>query len=127
MMIYVRPAPAAMPLCLLLLSLRWKAAILYACAYSSAYAAEIFLFSRVGGLPHFLLLASVGILARFMPGIMMGYFLVSTTTVSEFMAAMRRLRVTDKVTIPLTVMFHFFPTCYSRLPMGSSENMAKVG
>jgi energy-coupling factor transport system permease protein len=110
LMAYARPALAALPLLLLLFSLRWKVALFYTVAFSAAYFAEAFLLSHVGGLLNFLLLATVGILARFMPGIMMGYFLVSTTTVSEFMAAMRKLHMTEKITIPLSVMFRFFPT-----------------
>jgi energy-coupling factor transport system permease protein len=107
---YVRPALAAMPLLLLLLSKRWGAAAFYAVAFAAAYWCEAFLISRTFGLPNFILLASVGLLVRFMPGIMMGYFLVSTTTVSDFMAAMRKMRVTEKLAIPLSVMFRFFPT-----------------
>jgi energy-coupling factor transport system permease protein len=110
LMTVVRPALAAMPLLLLLLSKRFGAALFYACAFSAAYFAEAFLISRMGGLFNFLLIATVGILARFMPGVMMGYFLVSTTTVSDFMAAMRKMRVTEKITVPLSVMFRFFPT-----------------
>ena len=37
-------------------------------------------------------------------------FLVSTTTVSEFIAAMEKMHVSQKITIPLAVMFRFFPT-----------------
>jgi energy-coupling factor transport system permease protein len=110
LMTAVRPALAAMPLLLLLLSKRFGAALFYACAFSAAYLAEAFLISRIGGLFNFLLIASVGMFARFMPGVMMGYFLVSTTTVSDFMAAMRKMRVTEKITVPLSVMFRFFPT-----------------
>lgn len=40
----------------------------------------------------------------------MGYYLVSTTTVSEFVAAMERMRVPQKVVIPVSVVFRFFPT-----------------
>jgi energy-coupling factor transport system permease protein len=110
LMAYVRPALAAMPLLLLLLSKRFGAALFYACAFSAAYLAEAFLLSHVGGLLNFLLIATVGMFARFMPSVMMGYFLVSTTTVSDFMAAMRKMRVTEKIIIPLSVMFRFFPT-----------------
>jgi energy-coupling factor transport system permease protein len=110
LMTYARPALAAMPLLLLLLSYRFKAALFYAAAFTAAYFTEAFLLAHIGGLLNFILLASVGILARFMPGIMMGYFLVSTTTVSDFMAAMRKLHVTEKLAIPLSVMFRFFPT-----------------
>ena len=51
-----------------------------------------------------------GIVLRFMPGIFTGMFLVSTTTVSEFIAAMEKMHITQKITIPLAVMFRFFPT-----------------
>lgn len=37
-------------------------------------------------------------------------YLIETTTVSEFTAAMSKMHVTDKITIPLSVMFRFFPT-----------------
>jgi energy-coupling factor transport system permease protein len=110
LMTWVRPALAAMPLLLLLLSKRFGVALCYACAFTAAYLSEAFLLSQVGGLLNFLLLATVGILARFMPSIMMGYFLVSTTTVSDFMAAMRKMHMPESITIPLSVMFRFFPT-----------------
>jgi energy-coupling factor transport system permease protein len=110
LMIYVRPVLAAMPLLLLLLSKRFGVALFYACGFSIAYFVEAFLLSQMGGLLNFLLLATVGILARYMPSIIMGYFLVSTTTVSDFMAAMRKMHVSEKITIPLSVMFRFFPT-----------------
>ena len=35
---------------------------------------------------------------------------METTTVSEFIAGMSRMHVTEKITIPLSVMFRFFPT-----------------
>ena len=50
------------------------------------------------------------VLSRFLPGIAMGGYLVSTTTVSEFTAAMLRLHLSEKIIIPLSVMFRFFPT-----------------
>lgn len=40
----------------------------------------------------------------------MGYFTVSTTTVSEFIASMERIHLSQKIVIPLAVMFRFFPT-----------------
>lgn len=40
----------------------------------------------------------------------MGYYVISSTTVSEFTAAMKRMHVTDKIIIPFSVMFRFFPT-----------------
>ena len=40
----------------------------------------------------------------------MGAYLVNTTTVSEFMAAMERMHLPQKLSIPLSVIFRFFPT-----------------
>ena len=40
----------------------------------------------------------------------MGYYLVSTTTVSEFVAAMERMHIPQKIVIPVSVVFRFFPT-----------------
>ena len=45
-----------------------------------------------------------------LPGFIMGYYLVSTTTVSEFVAAMERMHVPEKIVIPVSVVFRFFPT-----------------
>lgn len=39
-----------------------------------------------------------------------GIFVVTTTTVSEFVAAMERLHLPQQITIPMSVMFRFFPT-----------------
>ena len=49
----------------------------------------------------------------FLPGIITGEYLMQTTTVSEFNAAMGKMHVTEKITIPLSVMFRFFSN-YSR-------------
>ena len=51
-----------------------------------------------------------GVVCRMGPGFMLGYFLLSSTTVSEFIAAMERMHLPKNIIIPLSVMFRFFPT-----------------
>ena len=41
---------------------------------------------------------------------MMGAFLIASTSVSDFIAAMKRMHVSEKIIIPLSVIFRFFPT-----------------
>ena len=41
---------------------------------------------------------------------MVGAFLVASTSVSDFLAAMKRMRVSEKILIPLSVIFRFLPT-----------------
>jgi energy-coupling factor transport system permease protein len=40
----------------------------------------------------------------------MGIYAIKTTTVSEFVSGMERLRIPQLITIPTSVMFRFFPT-----------------
>ena len=64
----------------------------------------------VKGNVRFILYGICGILSRILPGLMMGAYVVGTTTVSEFTAGMLRLHLSEKIIIPLSVMFRFFPT-----------------
>ena len=39
-----------------------------------------------------------------------GAFFLSTTSVSEFVAAMQKMHISEKIIIPMSVIFRFFPT-----------------
>lgn len=78
--------------------------------YGAFYGLAIYALPHISGLIGFLLLAFCGIMTRFLPGITAGAYLTETTTVSEFSAAMGRMHISDKLTIPLLAMFRFFPT-----------------
>lgn len=104
------PMLCALPVVLFLLAGKWKRAFTYVLIYAAAYLCFWYFGPRTTGIVNFLLLAICGILSRFLPGIMLGMYLIETTTVSEFTAAMSKMHVTDKITIPLSVMFRFFPT-----------------
>ncbi len=100
----------ALPFLLFLLYKRYKLSIRYAILYVLAYVASEYLMWYVTGTVGFLVVAFCGIFLKFMPVFMGGRFLISTTTVSEFTAAMRKMHITDKIAIPILVMFRFFPT-----------------
>ena len=110
-----------LPLLLLLCSRRWGAFLYGVFLYTAAYALACLAMPQCTGLLNFLLLAMCGIVLRFLPGILTGMYVVSTTTVSEFIAAMERMHVPQTITIPLAVMFRFFPTV---LEEASSINKA---
>ena len=64
-------------------------------------------------LPRSLNLLFTGVIASMtvvIPGMSMFYFLMKTTSVSEFMAAMEKLHVPKLLTVPISVLFRFFPT-----------------
>lgn len=109
-MVFVRPLLCMIPLALLLSCRRFGAAAIYAGIYSISYISRLILPPDIGGAPYFIILFVSDVLCRFVPSLMTGYYVVTSTTVSEFTAGMNRMRVTDKIVIPLSVMFRFFPT-----------------
>lgn len=65
----------------------------------------------IGGIPFMLFITKVKKFGMiWIMSVIMGAYIFSSTTVGEFIAAMQRMHVTDKVTIPISVMFRFFPT-----------------
>lgn len=101
---------AAVPLLLLLASRKTKAALYCTLAYAAAALSNAFLVPATHGALNIFVVMVSGMLYRMMPGLIMGYYLVTTTTVSEFVASMERMHVSQKIIIPLSVMFRFFPT-----------------
>ena len=90
----VRIVLALVPFVLLVLSRNIKSGVTYIFIYLVAYGLSV-------------------ISSMFLSGpllLMMGYWFVSTTTVSEFMAACDRIRLTQSIEIPLVVMMRYFPT-----------------
>lgn len=107
---YLVPILCAAVFVLLLAAGKIRTAVLYLLVYAAAYLISLLLLPRLSGFVYFLVLGSTGIFSRVMPGMALGAYVVSTTTVSEFTAAMQRMHVSDKITIPMSVMFRFFPT-----------------
>ncbi len=64
-----------------------------------SYLLQILSLPYLSGLPSFFVTAVCGFLMRFVPGIMMGYITVKTTTVSEFVAAMKKLHLPEQIII----------------------------
>ncbi len=106
------PIMCMVPFLLLLSAKKYKIAIIGAVLYWASNGLLIYAATRFSGLLYFLILGSAGILGRFLPCILMGQYLMNTTTVSEFSAAMHKMHVSEKIIIPLSVMFRFFPTVF---------------
>lgn len=121
------PVICLVPFVLLLTAKRWKQAIIGYLLYAGASAGAMYLLPLLKGFPYFFLLGCFAILARFLPGITMGMYLMGTTTVSEFIAAMHRMHVTEKISIPLSVMFRLFPTIFEEATsIGTAMKMRDI-
>lgn len=67
---------------------------------------------RSTGILNFLVLFTTGFFCRILPSVAIAAYAVKTTTVSELISGMERIHMPKEVTIPLTVMFRFFPTVF---------------
>lgn len=110
LMLYVKPLLSLVPFALLVSTGYWQTAAKYLLLYAVCFAAERIAFAWLHGAPTFAVLALTAIMTRFAPGIMMGAYFVATTSVSEFLTALGRWHVSEKLIIPLSVIFRFFPT-----------------
>ena len=106
----VKPVLSALPFALLLAERKWKTAVRYIVLYAVCFTLERAALYLLSGAASFLLLAVCSVMTRFAPGVMMGAYLIASTSVSDFIAAMKRMHVTEKIVIPLSVIFRFFPT-----------------
>nr|WP_269669047.1 energy-coupling factor transporter transmembrane component T [Staphylococcus pasteuri] len=62
------------------------------------------------GMIKFILLAFIGIFMNMFPGFIVGYYTLFSTKVSEFIAAMEKMKLPRNMIIPISVIFRFFPT-----------------
>lgn len=106
----VLPFILLLPYPLLFLARRWKWALFGVVAYVGSDLFMRLVSPHMSGVLSFIALGSCAILNRFLPSILMAAYLMTTTTVSEFTAAMQRMHVSEKIITPLSVMFRFFPT-----------------
>lgn len=99
-----------LPLILLVVLKRYPLALVYGVLYTIAMLLEGAVFRMTDGILNIIVVMMAGIISRFLAPIVMGYCVMQSTTVAEFIAAMERIHVPSLITIPLSVMFRFFPT-----------------
>lgn len=86
-----------------------KAAVLL-CLFALVKSAETWLVPQLSGAVLSVTSVLCMLFVRLMPSLAMGSYMLSSTTVSEFLGAMHRMHLPQQITIPLSVMFRFFPT-----------------
>ena len=105
----VKTILSALPFLLLLAERQWKRFLRGMLMLAAGYGL-LFALPFLPGPLHFIALMCGGILTRFVVTVVMGEYLIATTSVSEFISAMERLHMPQAVTIPMSVMFRLFPT-----------------
>ncbi|MCR5116183.1 MAG: energy-coupling factor transporter transmembrane protein EcfT [Lachnospiraceae bacterium] len=98
------------PLLLMIREKWYRSSLLYFLAYLYVFLLEGYTLQDIPKVPLIILLFTTGLISRFLAGLMMAYYMMKTTTVSEFVTAMERMHIPKVVVIPFAVMFRFFPT-----------------
>ena len=100
----------ALPFVLLLTAGRYKTCITGGAFLFVSLVLQGTVFPELQGMLAVFLMVMISIITRFLPAYLIGAYVIQTTKVSEFKAAMERMHMPDELTIPLCVMFRFFPT-----------------
>ena len=108
----IRLVLCVVPAILLLTSKQCAKAVGYIAVFSAFYAVQIYVLPHLTGILNFLVLFTTGFFCRILPSVAIAAYAVKTTTVSELISGMERIHMPKEVTIPLTVMFRFFPTVF---------------
>jgi len=90
-----------------------KMSVMYVLIYLLAMGGDYILMSgRINGMSAggLTLRIVVYLVVRMLPSVMLAWFVLHTTKVSEFIAAMQRMHLPQTVTIPFAIIFRFFPT-----------------
>lgn len=103
-------ALAALPLIFLLMLRKYKMAAYYLCAYAFASLVPQLLVPLLPAMINLLFTGMIALMTQILPGMMMAYFLIVSTSVSEFVTAMDRMHVPKSISVPMSVLFRFFPT-----------------
>jgi energy-coupling factor transport system permease protein len=102
---------AAVPLILLFINKQRKIALIYGGLFVLGILASYIKNTVV--LPQVLnaiLILLIALVVRLFPTFMLGYYIIKSTKVSEFVTAMHRWHISEKLIIPITVVFRFIPT-----------------
>ena len=106
----LRVACAAIPLVLFAIIRRYRTALLYGLVCLAMFFGEAVLIPNTRGALNLLVVITLGPFSRILVGYAFAYYMMCSTTVSEFVTAMKKMHVPDAISIPLSVMFRFFPT-----------------
>ncbi|MGN0352369.1 MAG: energy-coupling factor transporter transmembrane component T [Roseburia sp.] len=98
---------------LMLIAGKIKPVFVYGGIYLLSVILTEYVFPGAKGSAQLFLVAMTIIFVKFIPMMIAAAYIISTTTVSEFSAGLKKWHVSDKIAVPFCVMFRMFPTISS--------------
>jgi energy-coupling factor transport system permease protein len=107
----IRIAMTLVPIFLLLVEKHFASAFRFIVLYGTAlYITFTYITAQSKGLVMAFLVGYCSIIVQFLPAMITAWYVVRTTKIDEFIAAMQKMHVPDGITISLAVVMRFFPT-----------------
>lgn len=113
--LYISGILVLIPFICLFFSNRIGIALSYILMYIVAKYIQIYLLPTATGIIAILMIMFSYTTTRMLPVLMMGYYTVTTTKVSEFIVSMEKSNIPKEVTIPLSVIFRYIPSVYEEI------------
>lgn len=107
---YVQICLAIIPLLFLMIMKKPLIVVYYSAMYIFSATVPDLLYPHLPVSLNLLFTGMIAMFTKILPGMSMFCFLLLSTTASEFVAAMDRLHISKKFTVPASVIFRFFPT-----------------
>ncbi|MCR5208965.1 MAG: energy-coupling factor transporter transmembrane protein EcfT [Lachnospiraceae bacterium] len=99
-----------LPFVMLLTIGNYRAMIWYVLIFFGAVLFEGLWLTKINGVLNIIVMTFCGVITRFGPGYVFGWYVVRSTSASEFITSMERMHFPGAITIPMAVMFRYFPT-----------------
>lgn len=106
---YLQYCYAAIPIICLFSLKKYKTAFRYSVLFILCALYPGFILPHIPGICGVILGIISAVFYQVIPGMSMFVFILLTTTVSEFTAAMDRMNIPKAISVPVSVMFRFFP------------------
>lgn len=102
---------AAMPLVLLIHNRQYKIALIYGGLFVFGILCAVFHMNwTIHPVLNAIVVLLVALVVRLFPAFLLGYYIIESTSVRDFIAAMKRWHISEKFIIPVSVVFRFLPT-----------------
>jgi len=94
-----------------------KITILCIFLYTIAWYIQMFIIPTATGLASVIFVAFCYMIMKLLPILMMGFYTILTTKVSEFISAMEKSNIPKDIIIPLSVIFRYIPTLFEEIKL----------
>ncbi|PTH18876.1 energy-coupling factor transporter transmembrane component T [Staphylococcus auricularis] len=108
--VFVRLILLCIPVILCVLIGQVKIGLLFGLLIGIAWYGEAFTYLPQHQILTLLIFIPSGIVTRFVPPLLMGYYILKSTQVEVLIRGLETLKIPNQVMIPIAVMFRFFPT-----------------